>query len=119
MTQKSFAPHTERNSEPILAVLRSEFRQASCVLEIGSGTGQHAVTFATELGHLEWQTSDLDENHRIIRACLADAELANVREPLLLDVCTAVLPAGSYDAAFSANTPPPPVLVTCPGSLLH
>lgn len=104
MTQKPFAPHTERNSEPILAVLRGEFRRASCVLEIGSGSGQHAVSFAAELGHLEWQTSDLDENHAVIRACLEGAKLANVREPLSLDVRTAALPAGSYDAAFSANT---------------
>ena len=104
MTAKPFAPHTERNSQPILAVLRSEFRQAGCVLEIGSGNGLHAVAFGAELGHLEWQTSDLDDNHAAIRACLADAELPNVREPLSLDVCTAALPANSYDAAFSANT---------------
>ena len=63
MTEKPTAQHTGRNSEPILEVLRNEFRQAGSVLEIGSGTGQHAAAFAAELDHLIWQSSDLDENH--------------------------------------------------------
>ncbi len=104
MTEKPIAPHTRRNSEPILEVLRHEFRRANSVLEIGSGTGQHAVAFAAELGHLVWQTSDLEQNHAGIRAWLADASLPNLREPLSLDVRTATLGGKVYDAAFSANT---------------
>ncbi len=104
MTEKPIAPHTGRNTEPILDVLRNEFRQANSVLEIGSGTGQHAVVFAAELGHLDWQTSDLDQNHAGIRAWLADAALPNLREPLSLDVRTAVLGEKTFDAVFSANT---------------
>ena len=104
MTKKPFAPSTGRNCEPILEILRNEFRHANSVLEIGSGTGQHAVAFATELGHLVWQTSDLDENHESIRAWLTDAALPNLREPLSLDVRTAAMDGTVYDAAFSANT---------------
>ena len=104
MTGKPIAQHTGRNSEPILEVLRNEFRQAGSVLEIGSGTGQHAVAFAAELDHLIWQSSDLDDNHSGIRAWQADAELPNLPEPLSLDVRTAEVREGSYDAVFSANT---------------
>jgi len=104
MTKKPFAPPTGRNCQPILDVLRNEFRHANSVLEIGSGTGQHAVAFAAELGHLVWQTSDLDENHEAIRAWLTDAALPNLREPLSLDVRTAAMDGTVYDAAFSANT---------------
>lgn len=104
MTGKPIAKHAGRNSEPILEVLRNEFRQVGSVLEIGSGTGQHALAFAAELDHLIWQSSDLDDNHSGIRACHADVELSNLPEPLSLDVRTAELSEGSYDAAFSANT---------------
>ena len=104
MTKKPFARPTGRNCQPILDVLRGEFRHANSVLEIGSGTGQHAVAFAAELGHLVWQTSDLDENHEGIRAWLTDAALPNLREPLSLDVHTAAMDGTVYDAAFSANT---------------
>lgn len=104
MTEVPIAPHTGRNRAPILEVLRNEFRHARSVLEIGSGTGQHAVSFAADLGHLVWQTSDLDQNHEGIRARLTDAALPNLREPLSLDVRTAVLGEKTFDAAFSANT---------------
>jgi len=104
MQNKPFAPATERNSQPILDVIQHELQDARSVLEIGSGTGQHAVVFAAELGHVIWQTSDLEENHDKIHAWLADAALSNVCEPLSIDVLTAELPAKSYDAVFSANT---------------
>ncbi len=73
------------------------------MLEIGSGTGQHAVHFASRLGHLHWQTSDLDENHAGIIAWLAEAGLANVLAPISLDVSRASISA-RYDAVYSANT---------------
>jgi len=104
MNDKPFAPATERNKEAILRVIREEFRECSSVLEIGSGTGQHAVHFAAELGHLTWQTSDVRENHAGIRAWLRDAASPNIRDPLVLDVCTAELPKQAYDGVFSANT---------------
>jgi predicted O-methyltransferase YrrM len=101
---RRFAESAARNTAPILAVLRREFRHAKEVLEIGSGTGQHAVAFAAELGHLRWQTSDLDENHAAINAWLQHAQLGNLAAPLVLDVRDAALEPASFDAVFSANT---------------
>jgi cyclopropane fatty-acyl-phospholipid synthase-like methyltransferase len=103
MHDRPYAESAQRNAEPILEILRHEFRDRSEVLEIGSGTGQHAVRFASELEHLKWQTSDLDENHAGISAWVADARLPNVRAPISLDVMTADV-SSSYDAVYSANT---------------
>ena len=93
-----------RNAAPILGVLRHELRDCSTVFEIGSGTGQHAVTFAAALPGLEWRTSDLAQSHAGIRAWIAEAGLGNVLAPLSFDVLTAELPRERYDAVFSANT---------------
>ena len=82
MTSRPFAAATERNSQPILGVLRHEFEQVQTVLEIGSGTGQHAVCFAAALGHVSWQTSEMAEHHEGIRAWLNEASLPNVNEPI-------------------------------------
>ena len=100
---KPWSAAAEQNAAPILEILRKEFRGCSDVLEIGSGTGQHAVRFASELAHLRWQTSDLDENHAGILARLGDAGLTNVLAPISLDVTHADISA-KYDAVFSANT---------------
>jgi SAM-dependent methyltransferase len=104
MNGKPEAPATDRNREAILAVLRIEFETAQSVLEIGSGTGQHAVYFGRELAWLQWQTSDRQANHDGINAWLADASLANVCPPLILDVEEVRNVPGNYDAVFSANT---------------
>lgn len=98
------APATSRNREPILAVLREHFADRRRVLEIGSGTGQHAVHFAAALPHLEWQASDRCGNLPGIRAWLAEAALANTPPPIELDVARGPWPDGTFDAAFSANT---------------
>ncbi len=73
------------------------------MLEIGSGTGQPAVAFASELPHLVWQTSDRGESLAGIGMWLAEARLPNLPPPLELDV-SRPWPAARYDAAFSANT---------------
>lgn len=104
MTNKPFSEYAERNGPAILEVLRDEFSAASRVLEIGSGTGQHAAHFAGALTHLQWQTSDLAENCDGINAWVRSSGLSNLKPPLSLDVRTARLPGKSYDAAFSANT---------------
>ncbi len=104
MTEAPFAEYAARNTQPILDVLRREFRAASDVLEIGSGTGQHAVAFGAELDPVCWQTSDLEENHPGINAWIERAGGENVRPPLSLDVRTATLSPASFDAVFSANT---------------
>ena len=101
---KPFSPSSERNREPILAVLREAFADRRRVLEIGSGTGQHAVHFAQALPHLQWQSSDVTENHPGIAACLSDAGLPNTPAPLKLDVNQPRWPVGPFDAVFSANT---------------
>lgn len=103
MIDKPHAPACERNRDPILAVLQRHFADRSRVLEIGSGTGQHAVYFGAALPHLTWQTSDLETHHAGIRAWLDEAALANVLPPLALDV-TGDWPETQFDAVFSANT---------------
>tara|TARA_Y100000590_G_C15426710_1_gene903536 strand:+ start:243 stop:860 length:618 start_codon:yes stop_codon:yes gene_type:complete len=101
---KPDAPATRRNRDAILTVLKTEFVDATSVLEIGSGTGQHAVYFGGAMPNLEWQTSDRSENHEGISLWLADKKLSNVKPPLTLDVTTTNRVSASYDAIFSANT---------------
>ncbi|MEX3810255.1 DUF938 domain-containing protein [Paraburkholderia sp. BR13439] len=84
---RQHSPSTERNREPILAVLRDALPARGRVLEIASGTGEHAIWFAGALPGLDWQPSDADEEAReSIAAWTAHAGLANVRAPLALDV---------------------------------
>ena len=92
---KPFSEASERNRAPILAVLKRVFRHSRRVLEIGSGTGQHAAYFASELPHLVWQASDVAENLPGIRAWGVT--------PIELDV-DREWPAVDADAVFSANT---------------
>lgn len=99
---KSFCQASENNKGPILDVLRPLLAGRRSVLEIGSGTGQHAAFFATGLPHLVWQTSDLAENHASIEAWIEGVD--NARAPLVLDVDGDDWPGQRYDAAFSANT---------------
>ena len=100
---KPFSPSCDRNRDVILAVLREHFADRSRVLEIGSGTGQHAIYFAAALPHLTWQTSDVADNLPGIRQWLDEAGLANTPEPQAFDV-NGAWPAGPFDAVFSANT---------------
>ena len=114
MLEKPFSPSCERNREPILSVLRKHFADRKRVLEIGSGTGQHAVAFAAALPHLVWQTSDREENLPGIQMWLDEAALPNTPAPLEFDVATRQAPASRegvakseahrHDAVFSANT---------------
>ena len=103
MSERPYSAACERNRDAILAVLREHLADRTQVLEIGSGTGQHAVYFAAALPHLVWQTSDRIEHHAGIRAWLEEAALPNVLPPLTLDVNDA-WPQQRYDAVFSANT---------------
>ena len=103
MTRKPFAQACEENKAPILAVLKPLFKDRQHVLEIGSGTGQHAVYFAQHMPHLIWQTSDRVENHAGINLWLDEASLPNTRSPLALDVLQP-WPSLNIDAVFSANT---------------
>ncbi len=108
---KLYADACERNKEPILHVLRTALADAQTVLEIGSGSGQHAVYFGHHLPQLTWYTSDIPLNHASIRAWLAEAKLDNVRPPVTLDLDDAPwslrdagLDVDRVDGLFSANT---------------
>jgi hypothetical protein len=97
-------PAPERNREPILEVLRRVLPSRGTVLEIASGTGQHAVHFASQLPALHWQPSDVDEhNLASIRAWRSGSALPNLRAPLRLDVCDADWGLPAVDAIFCAN----------------
>jgi len=91
------------NQDAILEVLLQKFKSASRVLEIGSGTGQHAAYFPKFLDHLTWQPSDVMENVVGIELWRQEAGLSNVLPTITLDV-TQDWPRQHYDAVFSANT---------------
>ena len=101
---KPYAESCDQNREPILQVIRPLLQNAQKVLEIGSGTGQHAVYFAQQMPHLRWHTSDRAEYHDGIRAWIADSGLDNVQPPIELDVLRSQWPVLDIDAVFSANT---------------
>jgi len=94
---KPFSEASERNRGPILAILKRVFKDTKRVLEIGSGTGQHAAYFAAELPHLVWQASDVAEHLPGIRQWVSNPA------PIELDV-DKPWPAVEADAVFSANT---------------
>lgn len=99
-----FSAACERNKEPILAVLREAFAQVRSVLEIGAGTGQHAVYFARHLPHLRWQPTDRADVIAGLHA-RTDAEgPGNLLPPVELDVTGARWPAERFDAVYTANT---------------
>lgn len=100
---KPYAAACDQNRQPILSVIAPLFETAGSLLEIGSGTGQHAVFFAEAMPRLTWQTSDRPENLPGIRAWISECARPNLPPPLPLDVACD-WPAGPYDACFSANT---------------
>lgn len=100
---KPFAPACERNRDPILEVLREHFGDSGRVLEIGGGTGQHAVHFAAAMPWLTWQCSDRAEYLPGIRAWLDDAGLPNTPSPVELDV-------GDWASLVRGRMPSPPSL---------
>lgn len=101
---KPFAESSVQNRTPIFSVIEPLLMDCQSLLEIGSGTGQHAVYFAKELPHLIWQTSDVDENHDGIRQWIKESGLDNVKMPLALDTAESHWPDRLFDAVFSANT---------------
>lgn len=101
---KPYAESCDQNREPILTIIKHEFAASREVLEIGSGTGQHAIYFAQQLPHLIWHTSDCLEYHDGIRLWLDEVSLPNTQGPYALDVNQDNWPLNSVDAVFSANT---------------
>lgn len=107
-TDNPFSPAAERNRGPILAVLQAHLGGAGDgrpkrLLEIGSGTGQHAVHMAAALPHWVWQCSELADQLPGLQAWLDEAGLPNTPQPWALDVAGG-LPEAPHDAVFTANT---------------
>lgn len=109
--EKPFSQACENNRQPILAVLQRYLTpnmegndgKTPALLEVGSGTGQHAVYFAEQFPWLNWQTSDLPASHPGIRAWIADSGLNNILLPVELNVRENSIKS-VYQAVFSANT---------------
>lgn len=101
----TFSQAAENNKQPIASLLGEWFAPCRSVLEIGSGTGQHAVFFAQNLPHLTWQPSELAPALAPLAARIAAQAPANLLTPVVLDVRLAdwPLPAPAYDGIFSAN----------------
>ncbi|MGB0834994.1 MAG: DUF938 domain-containing protein [Psychrobium sp.] len=100
---KTHSQACDNNKQPILDKLLPLLRNRHAVLEIGSGTGQHAVHFAAAMPHLTWQTSDLAVNHYGIRQWISESGLTNVKPPLSLDL-NQPWPVTNIDALYTANT---------------
>lgn len=99
-----YRPATQRNREPILEVLRSVLPAKGLVLEVASGSGEHAVFFAGNFPQLEWQPSDPTEDARAsIAAWIASEGAANVRPPLDIDVLREDWALDSADAVLCVN----------------
>ncbi len=103
MPELAYSQAAENNKEPIADVLREAFKDVGTVLEVASGTGQHAVYFAGCFPHLMWQPSDLSEHLGDIRDRLAQEGLANTLPPIALDVAQHPWQVPVVDAVFSAN----------------
>ena len=105
-----FSQACENNKQPILEVLQHQLIDATNVLEIRSGTGQHSVYFAPRLAHLTWQTSDVVNNHASINAWHAAYPAANLYAPLAFNLAHDSVPVNEavdapyYDTVFTANT---------------
>jgi SAM-dependent methyltransferase len=101
---KQHAPATLRNREPILAVLQRVLPQTGLVLEIASGTGEHATWVAPQLPGITWQPSDADPQMRAsIAAWTAERGATNVLPPIVLDVTMDPWPIDRAAAIFCAN----------------
>jgi len=101
---KQYSGSCDQNRRPIFETIEPILKSCSSVLEIGSGTGQHAVYFAADLPHLNWQTSDRKAYHDSISSWIDDSRLNNVGYPIELDTMESNWPTTRFDAVYSANT---------------
>lgn len=101
---KPFSESCVQNQSVILDIIKPLLRDCHQLLEIGSGTGQHAVYFTQAMPHLQWQTSDRSEYHQGIQSWIDGANHKKLLNPIALDVSKDVWPSKTYDAIFTANT---------------
>ena len=94
----------ERNKDPILAILRAAFADCTHVLEIGSGTGQHAVHFATAMPGIVWQPSEVAEAMPALRRRIFNEGPSNLRAPVVINVTETPWDVRKVDGIFTANT---------------
>lgn len=95
---------SEKNKAHMLKVITPIFSSLTSVLDIGSGTGQHAIYFAKNMPHILWYTSDCLKYLDDIKASVINASLSNIREPFELDIAKSPWPKIDIDAVFTANT---------------
>jgi len=103
-TQLTHSEACERNKHPIGEKLTHHFESCNTVLEIGSGTGQHAVFFSEQMPYLSWQPSELPEHLHNLQARIDQNPLPNLKSPINIDVRNSHWSPHRYDAIFSANT---------------
>ena len=101
---KPFAESCVQNQQVILEVLQSLFTKPGEVLELGSGTGQHAIFFTEHMPHLSWQPSDLIDQHAGMQMWLNESEHGRIKPPLVIDVDHGPWPLNDVEYVFSANT---------------
>ncbi len=101
---KPYSESCDQNKDPILSVISPVFSNVTSVLEIGSGTGQHAIYFSQKMPHLIWRTSDCQSYLKGINMWLDDAGLSNVIAPFELDVTASQWPNLQVDTVFTANS---------------
>lgn len=101
---RPFSQACANNREPIYKIINRVFSDREKILEVGSGTGQHAAAFAPRMPHLTWQTSDLFENHAGIYQWCEFVDVPNLKAPILLDVNQMPWPTGRVDGIYTANT---------------
>jgi len=101
---KLSAPAAIRNREPIAAVLAEWLPPTGLILEVASGSGEHAVFFAHVFPRLDWQPTDPDPAAvSSIEAWRADSGLANLREPAILDATASTWPVERAEAVLNIN----------------
>ncbi|MCB0376935.1 MAG: DUF938 domain-containing protein [Bdellovibrionales bacterium] len=102
--QKPYAPSCDKNTDPILEVLKLYLPEQKSLLEFGAGTGQHAIAMAPHFPNIVWTISDREENHKGIQLWLQDFPRVNLRGPLSFDIDRDTFPEGHFDTVFTANT---------------
>jgi hypothetical protein len=104
MINRPYAESCEQNKRVILDVIKQVFSEPGNLLEIGSGTGQHAVYFAEHLAHISWQPSEMEDQIAGIKLWLQDVPHDRIQPPQVLDVSDELWPFKNIDYVFSANT---------------
>ena len=104
LLMRNFSQAADNNKDAILAVLSAHMAKPATILEVGSGSGQHAIHFATRLTHLSWRPAELEEAVDALRDNLADAGIDNIAVPVALDVRSDPWPVAGVDCVYTANT---------------